>query len=61
MTPRDEKEAKARVIYVLHEQGYDYFNIPRLTWIEIKDLFRGGSMIEKERAQSMKSKMAVKR
>lgn len=54
MTPLDEKEAKARVTYVLHEQGYNYFNIPRLTWVEIKDLFMGGKLVEKERAQRNK-------
>jgi hypothetical protein len=54
MNPRDEKEAKARVAYVLHEQGYDYFTIPKLTWCEIKDLFRGGAQVEKERVQKMK-------
>ena len=47
MSPLDEKEAKARVVYVLHEMGYNYFNIPKLTWVEIKDLFRGGTQVEK--------------
>ena len=59
MSPSDEKEAKAKVIYVLHEQGYNYFQIPRLTWVEIKDLFLGGSRVEKEREQRMKSQMAA--
>ena len=40
---------------MLHEQGYNYFNIPKLTWVEIKDLFRGGSQVEKERAQKIKT------
>ena len=41
---------------MLHEQGYNYFNIPKLTWVEIKDLFKGGMQVEKERAQRAKMK-----
>jgi len=41
-------------MYVLHEQGYNYFNIPKLTWVEIKDLFQGGTLVEKEREQRAK-------
>lgn len=59
--PLDEKEAKARIIYVLHEQGYTYFNIPKLTWVEIRDLFRGGMLVEKERADRVKMQTRASR
>ena len=47
-------------MYCLHEQGYNYFNIPDLTWVEIKDLFKGGQLVEKEREQKARMKSKVR-
>lgn len=41
---------------MLHEQGYNYFDIPKLSYVEIKDLFKGVNMIADERARKMKMK-----
>ena len=57
----NEKEAERQLFFVLSEMGYDVFNIPKLTYIEIEDILKGSAEINKQREQRMKMQTRTKR
>ncbi|MHA1868744.1 MAG: hypothetical protein ACTSXD_11930 [Candidatus Heimdallarchaeaceae archaeon] len=42
------------MIFFLHEQGYNFFNLPKLTYPEINTLIRAKNRMVKREEQSIK-------
>lgn len=42
------------IVAILHENGYTFFNLWRLTWWEIKSLMHGNRILAEKRKQETK-------
>lgn len=47
-------QVEAQLYHFLHEKGYNYFNIPRLTYPEIIEMVNGETLASEETKKQMK-------